>query len=384
MRAGMALSCLWGVIGAAQVPADPWVPQPIVGITVDGGTFDYQGKEITVSSFVMSRTEITQNQFAYVMGYNPSWFVGRKTETLPVEDANWYEAIDFCNRLSLRDGLQTVYTVKGSSAYDYQVTADFTKTGWRLPTEAEWIFAAQGGNLSKHYKYAGSNNVDEVAWYSNNMNQASQAYGSTFPVASKAPNELGLYDMSGNVIEWCYDFAGGFPSGTDNPKGPSTGWQRVAMGGAWCYTSTYCQPTNEYSYEPLDGAYRIGIRIVRSLPAKYADVKVVFDEAGPAVEKAATAMETATNGKEVAAAVRKFSGAMAELLSKMNGFLKVYPELTNGSRAPAELEATSDRFGEAQGRYHAAASPKLAKYSEDPDVTKAVADMQKAMAAISP
>ena len=212
-----AMACLMLALGALPAFADPWIPQPIETVRVEGGSFIYNGQKITVNGFLIGKTEITQNQFARVMGYNPSWFVGRKTETLPVEDANWYESVEFCNRLSLRDGLQPVYTLSGRG------------------------YAQVGFGLAH--------------------------VGTTHPVAAKAPNELGLYDMSGNVFEWTNDYLGGFPSGTDNPTGPATGWQRAIMGGAWCHTAFWCELGENRGFEPLDGSFRLGIRVLRALPS---------------------------------------------------------------------------------------------------------------------
>ena len=142
----------------------------------------------------MLRTEVTQALYFAVMAdkktYKPNHFE-EDNLSFPAENVSWYDAIEFCNELSIRMGLTPVYTING-----FDVTWNHSATGFHLPTEEEWEYAAQGGD---NYRYSGSNNVDEVAWYSGNSE------GKTHPVALKKPNGYGLYDMSGNVSEWCWD-----------------------------------------------------------------------------------------------------------------------------------------------------------------------------------
>jgi formylglycine-generating enzyme required for sulfatase activity len=131
----------------------------------------------------MGKHEVTQREWRELMGNNPSYFKG---DNLPVENVNWYEAIEYCNKRSVKEGLAPVYRGSGNS-----ITCDWSANGYRLPTEAEWEYAAKGGNKNfLTYVYAGSNTVDAVAWYGGN---------STHPVGTKAPNDLGIYDLSGNV-----------------------------------------------------------------------------------------------------------------------------------------------------------------------------------------
>lgn len=193
-------------------------------IRVEGGTFTMgatpeQGGEarsdekpahdVTLSTFYICQTEVTQELWQAVMGSNPSPYSGTN---LPVSNISWNNCQEFISNLN-------------------QITG---KT-FRLPTEAEWEYAARGGNKSQGYKYAGSNNVDEVAWYSSNT---------THTVATKMPNELGLYDMSGNVWEWCQDFYSSFYytiSPSTNPTGPSSGKKHVGRGGGVGFTATGCR-----------------------------------------------------------------------------------------------------------------------------------------------
>ncbi|MBP5561249.1 MAG: SUMF1/EgtB/PvdO family nonheme iron enzyme [Muribaculaceae bacterium] len=216
-------------------------------IKVDGGTFmmgaiagdekalddEYPVHQVTLSTFSIGQTEVTQELWEAVMGSNPSQHVGAN---LPVDYVSWLECQEFITKLNAATG-----------------------RNFRLPTEAEWEFAARGGNLSKGYLYAGSNDVDEVAWHTNNSGRVSQ------PVATKAPNELGLYDMSGNVQELCLDwYADQYPADSQvDPIGPSTGIARITRGGCWAwYTTDYCRVTFRDNALPNERKSYIGLRLV--------------------------------------------------------------------------------------------------------------------------
>ena len=180
--------------------------------------------QVSLSAFYIGATEVTQAHYKAVMGTNPSGFKG---DDLPVEKVSWYDAVAYCNKKSQQEGLTPVYTINGKN-----VTANWSANGYRLPTEAEWEYAAKGGaasnSLAVNAIYAGSTNINDVAWYSGNSGSK------THPVGQKAANALGLYDMSGNVWEWCWDLYGSYSSGSQSdPTGASSGDKRVNRGGGW-------------------------------------------------------------------------------------------------------------------------------------------------------
>ena len=183
-------------------------------IKVEGGTFQMGSENgedsekpvhsVTLSDYYIGETEVTQKLWQAVMGSNPSCFEG---VYLPVEKVSWYDCQEFIDKLNQKTGRR-----------------------FALPTEAQWEFAARGGNKSQGYEYSGSNNIDDVAWYLDNCSDK------THPVGTKMANELGLYDMTGNVWEWCSDWYGHYSSSSQtDPTGPSTGSYRVLRGGSWWY-----------------------------------------------------------------------------------------------------------------------------------------------------
>lgn len=219
-------------------------------VLVEGGAFtsaksNYHGKSVTTKDFYIGKYEVTQKEWVEVMGSNPSGFQG---DDLPVEMVSWYDAVEYCNQRSIKEGLEPYYKIEktkkdpnNKSEYDtikWIVTINEGANGYRLPTEAEWEYAASGGQLSKNYTYSGSNNADDVAWYWRNAGDEylkgdwswptiESNKNRTKPVGSKQPNELGLYDMSGNVREWCWNW---YAEGDLNDKGGSF---RVVKGGGW-------------------------------------------------------------------------------------------------------------------------------------------------------
>jgi formylglycine-generating enzyme required for sulfatase activity len=167
---------------------------------------------------------------------------------------NWYEAVEYCNRLSLKEGLTPAYRGSGDA-----IVCDFNATGYRLPTEAEWEYAAKGGNKNfLSYEYSGGNSVDRVAWYSENSGN------STHPVGTKQANDLGLYDMSGNVYEWCWDWYGSYSGGSQsNPVGASSGSDRVLRGGGWDDAVWFVRSAIRSLIPPSYRYANLGFRLVR-------------------------------------------------------------------------------------------------------------------------
>jgi formylglycine-generating enzyme required for sulfatase activity len=200
------------------------------------GSDEEPAHSVTLSSYRIGKYEVTQAQWQVVMGSNPSGFKG--CDNCPVENVSWNDIQEFLRKLN---GL--------------------TGQHYRLPTEAEWEYAARGGNRSKGYKYSGSNSLSSVAWYGNNSDS------STHPVGKKSPNELGLYDMSGNVWEWCSDFYGEHYytfSPNNNPEGPSSGSFRVVRGGDWDYFAMRSRVANRDFMTPDYRINSFGFRVAVS------------------------------------------------------------------------------------------------------------------------
>jgi formylglycine-generating enzyme required for sulfatase activity/uncharacterized caspase-like protein len=232
-------------------------------VEIQGGTFsmgsntgDFDEKpihQVSLSSFMIGQYEVTQEQYEKVLGYNPSKFRSNLgSANLPVENVTWYDAVEFCNQLSEIEGFNKVYTISITF-----VEADFSMNGYRLPTEAEWEFAARGGSLSRNYTYAGSNDVGQVGWYNDNSGKQTRVGG------TKAPNELGIYDMSGNVLEWCWDWYGSYEFGQQSdPIGAFSGGYRVLRGGSWDSSTAYLRSAFRSSGSP-DYRSGIGFRVAR-------------------------------------------------------------------------------------------------------------------------
>ena len=232
---------------------------PLDMVAVAGGTFqmgltDQQlalpVHSVSVSSFLIGRQEVTQAQYRAVMGVNPSCYEG--DDSRRVEWVKWLDSVAFCNELSQREGLQPCYTI----LYD-TTSCDFATNGYRLPTEAEWEFAARGGTSSQGFIYSGSSSPGDVAWYG-------EAPFQTHPVGMKAPNELGIYDMSGNVEEWCWDWLGVYSSGAQtDPTGPDYGLYHVVRGGSVYSRTDYIRPGYRESCDTGSSISTLGFRVVR-------------------------------------------------------------------------------------------------------------------------
>ena len=233
-------------------------------VYVQGGTFTMgatseQGSDaasdekpthrVTLSSYMIGQTEVTQALWQAVMGNNPSYFKGDSRR--PVECVSWDDCQTFLRKLN-----------------------NLTGQRFRLPTEAEWEYAARGGNKSRGYKYSGSNTIGDVAWYSAEVEEAFPAEEGVeafpveaevevfvHPVATKSPNELGIYDMSGNVWEWCQDWYGGYSSSSRaNPQGSSSGYSRVIRGGGSYDNAWSCRVSFRFDYTPDYSSGYLGLR----------------------------------------------------------------------------------------------------------------------------
>ena len=207
-------------------------------VRVEGGTFtmgsddgdEKPTHQVMLSTYYIGKYEVTQAEWKAVMGTNPS---NHKGDNLPVGGVSWGDCQEFIRKLNELTGKQ-----------------------FRLPTEAEWEYAARGGNKSNKTKYAGGSDIDNVGWYWDNSNC------NAHPVGRKRPNELGLYDMTGNVWEWCQDWHGDYSSASQtNPQGPATGRNRVVRGGSWYNEAQYCRLSHRGSAPPDWRLYYIGLRL---------------------------------------------------------------------------------------------------------------------------
>ena len=211
----------------------------MMGATIEQGSDAYNSEKpahiVTLSSYCIGETEVTQALWLAVMGENPSYYTGDFSSDLnrPVEQISWNACQQFITKLN-----------------------QLTGKNFRLPTEAEWEYAARGGNQSEGYKYAGANMISAVAWYATN------ASTQTHPVASKLPNELGLYDMSGNVWEWCQDWYGSYSSEAQtNPTGPASGSYRVIRGGCLLDNARECRVSTRSNSSPTITYVGLGLRL---------------------------------------------------------------------------------------------------------------------------
>lgn len=218
-------------------------------VPVEGGTFksfssdrdpdSYALHDETVKDFYIARYEVTIELYNKVMKKEA---VSPSLRNRPVEDISGYECVEFCNALSRIDGFEECYSVQNG-----KWICDFSKNGYRLPTLPEWEYAARGGKKSRNFKYAGSNDIREAGWYNENSN------GHANPVGLLKPNELGIYDMSGNAGERCWDIS----YKGENPA-------HVGRGGCWIFYEGYCEPDYRFVTTESYSSEGLGLRLVRS------------------------------------------------------------------------------------------------------------------------
>ncbi len=248
-------------------------------VLIKGGTFtntvsNLYGKRAVIPDFYLGKFEVTQKEWIEVMGSNPSQF---RKDNRPVEMVSWYDCVEYCNKRSIKEGLQPYYNIdknqkdpENKSDLDsikWTVTTNTGANGYRLPTEAEWEYAASGGQESKSYAYSGSNALDKVAWYWRNSGDTLLKGGwiwttiennhcQTKPVGEKIPNELGLYDMTGNVREWCEDWYEDFQM--------TSGFARVQRGCGWMGAEDFCKTSYRDNFEANGKGPDQGFRLCRN------------------------------------------------------------------------------------------------------------------------
>ena len=274
----ISLLCLTAIILTATTFAQK---TPDNFVLIEGGIWkntkpadDHAVKSAVVPNFYIGKYEVTQKEWSDIMESNPAQFKG---DNLPVETVSWYDSIEYCNKRSIKDGLQAYYNIDKTKKdpdnkcdlddVKWIVTINADANGYRLPTETEWQYAASGGRKGMGYTYSGSNDMEKVAWYWRNSgdkflndlwkwSRLESNHCKSKPVGSKEPNELGLYDMSGNVREWCLEWY--------VDKDIKSGNVRTQKGGCWMGVEECCELSFRGGFEANGKGPDQGLRLCRS------------------------------------------------------------------------------------------------------------------------
>lgn len=239
---------------------------------------DEKQYKIVLPSFYMSKYPVTQQEYKRIMGNNPSTYIG---EDLPVHDVTWYDAINYCNALSKNKGLTPAYTVA-----DNKIIWNQNADGYRLPTESEWEYATRAGTDTPFYtgKTISTKDANYYGTYPYYYDEKSGRYlQKPVKVGSYAPNQFGLYDMAGNIWQWCWDWYGEYEDNAINPTGPNIGCYKVHRGGAWNDFARHLRSAYRAATVPYNKLYNIGFRVVRS-SAKY-DNEIISYPHGASYDK---------------------------------------------------------------------------------------------------
>ena len=228
--------------------------------------YETQHEAVITRDFFLGQSPVRQRDWVALMGANPSHFGG---DDRPVDTVSWYDAVAYCNALSEREAIEPAYAVRGVSGRPghegFQIAECRFKgldaTGYRLPTEAEWEYACRAGTTSAHYAGNDEGQLDAIGWFAGNSD------GETHPIGRRRPNEWGLYDMLGNVFEWCWDWWDAYPAGSaTDPFGPSGGQYRVYRGGCWYDGAPSARSAYRLNYSPGHRLNVIGFRLAKSAP----------------------------------------------------------------------------------------------------------------------